>query len=80
MSQFSMNQIHELGLETSNEKNRLTPSKSVCSSNSFQVTPASCSYIIMKYTDGMFAFQMVFIFLIERMRQDYKVTALKKAQ
>lgn len=69
MSQFSMNL---LGLETSNEKNRLTPSKSACSSNSLQVTPTLYSYSIMKYTDGMFALLMVFIFLTETMSQDFK--------
>lgn len=73
MSQFSMNLS---GLETSNEKNWLTHSKSPCSSNSLQITPALYSYSIMKYTDRMFAFQMVFIFFIERMSQDIKVAAL----
>lgn len=77
MSQFSMNL---LGLETFNEKNRLTPSKSACSSNSLQVTPVLYSYSIMKYTDKMFAFLIVFIFLIERMSHYFKVAAVNKTQ
>lgn len=83
MSQFSMNLDSLIGAGDpwmNSEKNRLTPSKSACSSNSLQVTTALCSHSIIKYTDRMFAFQMVFIFLIERMSQDFKVAAVNKSQ